>query len=519
MMYVGGIGGVWRSEDAGGTWRNINGAGLVSSFIESLAVDPRDPDHIYAGTWRQVYRTRDGGETWRRIYQGMAIDRDIFSLTISPHDPDVVMAGTCNFLYRSNDGGGSWNERRSGLDRRHNRVHKIVHDSRDANTLFAGTRGALYRSDDAGRSWNLILPGVAVSGLVLDEANDRLYVATEERGLMIGPADGSAFAESNLGITTARVVAFDALPGAPRVLFAARADGASRATIYYSTDIGQTWKPLGRTPAVGDVRFMRAQPRPVNRLLVVSEGGWWSAYPGGRWEAIPAPPGTTTGIEIAPAVEGAVIATTDTGVYVARAESLVGTDGAAVPFDAETEPVWRPVVEDTGYVAVTVNNGRMLAVSNAGTIAGDVAALLEGAAATRGTLDGITGPIVEVAQHATDKQLAYAMTRTTVFRTVNGGADWQQLTLPWPASELRALSIDPARPDQILALDYRGAIYRGFDHGDNWLILDEDPGMDRAWSLRVTAAAPGYALVATQGHGLRVVNLDPLATFAGGGQE
>ena len=68
-------------------------------------------------------------------------------------------------------------------------------------------------------------------------------------------------------------------------------------------------------------------------------------------------------------------------------------------------------------------------------------------------------------------------------------------------------------------LDYRGAIYRGHGDGEHWLILDEDPGLFRAWSLRVSPQAPGFALVATLGHGLRVVSLDPLAQAAGGGDE
>jgi len=82
--------------------------------------------------------------------------------------------------------------------------------------------------------------------------------------------------------------------------------------------------------------------------------------------------------------------------------------------------------------------------------------------------------------------------------------------LPWPAADLRAVAIDPAHPDQVLALDFRGALYRGHDGGRHWLILDSDPGLSRAWKLRVSAQAPGLALIATQGQGLRVVALDPL---------
>ncbi len=515
-MYVGGIGGVWRSDDSGASWRNINGVGLSSEFIESLAVDPRDPDHLYAGTWRQVYRTRDGGETWNRIYQGMAVDRDIFSLTISPHDPDTVLAGTCNFLYRSNDGGGSWNERRTGLERRHNRVHTIVHDPRDASVLFAGTRGALYRSSDAGGKWEMAIPDVTISGMALDAENDRLYVATEERGVMVGSPDGE-MAESNTGLSTARVIAFDALPGSPRVLFAARADGTSTSTIHHSTDMGHTWNPLGRTPAIGEIRLLRAQPRPVNRLLVIAQGGWWSAYPGGRWEPIPNPPGTTIAVEIADDVGGAVIAATDTGIYVARAESLQGSDGATMPFDAESEPVWRPIRESGAVHALAVAGDRILALGEGRTTSGSITAILAGALPTDGPATGLTGMPVAVALDPTDPAVAYAMSRTEIFRSDDAGDTWTKLPLPWPAAQLRSLAVDPSRPEQVLALDYRGAIYRGHGKGMHWLILDEDPGLFRAWSLSVSAEAPGYALVATLGHGLRVVGLDPLAQSAGGG--
>ncbi len=516
-LYVGGIGGVWRSDDDGVTWRNINGVGLPSNFIESLAVDPRDPDHVYAGTWRQVYRTRDGGETWTRIYQGMAIDRDIFSLTISPHDPDTVFAGTCNFLYRSNDGGGSWNERRTGLETTHNRVHVILHDPTDPERVFAGTRGALYKSTDGGLNWEMLVPAITVSGMTLDVERDRLYVATEERGILVGPTSGG-LAESNSGLFTSRVVAFDVLPGAPRFLFAARADGTTSTSVHYSTDIGQTWKPLGVTPAIGEIVALRAQLEPINRVLVVSETSWWNAYPGGRWEPVPAPPGQTNAVEIAHNVNGAVFAATTAGLFVATAEALRGTEGAALPFDAEAPVVWRPIVDGTPVTALAVEGEHFLAHGPGGPTGGRVRDALEGRA-LRATPPRITDPVRGVALDPTNPRVGYAMTTTEIFRTDDGGASWVPLPLPWPAARLRSIAVDPARPEQILVLDYRGAIYRGHGDGEHWLILDEDPGLYRAWSLRASPQAPGFALVATLGHGLRAVSLDPLAETAAGGSE
>jgi photosystem II stability/assembly factor-like uncharacterized protein len=517
-LYVGGIGGVWRSDDAGATWRNINGVGLRSEFVESLAVDPRDSNHVYAGTWRQVYRTRDGGENWARIYQGMAVDRDIFSLTISPHDPDTVLAGTCNFLYRSSDAGGSWGERRAGLDTRHNRIHTIVHDPRDPNALLAGTRGALYRSTDAGRNWDMIVADITVSGLALDAANNRLYVATEERGVLVGSPDGE-MVESNLGLTTARVVAFDSLPGSPRVMFAARADGPTVTSIHYSTDIGRSWQPLGVTPAIGEILALRAQPRPVNRLLVVTEAAWWSAYPGGRWDPIPAPPGKPSAVEIAAQVEGAVVAATSTGLYVAAAEGLQGTRGAALPFDGEAAPVWRAIDTAGPMHALALSGDHFIALGEGGVTSGQVGAVLGGGAAMTASTTGLDSTPLAAALDPTDPNVVYAMTDNAIYRSDDGGRRWIGLPLPWPAAQLKALAIDPARPDQVLALDYRGAIYRGHDRGEHWLMFDDDPGLFRAWSLKVSDQVPGLALVATLGHGLRVVNLDPLAEPAAAGEE
>jgi hypothetical protein len=75
---------------------------------------------------------------------------------------------------------------------------------------------------------------------------------------------------------------------------------------------------------------------------------------------------------------------------------------------------------------------------------------------------------------------------------------------------LRAIEVDPSNTDQVLALDYSGAVYRGHGEGQHWLVLDDDPGLYRAWTLRLSGQAPGFALVATQGHGLRVISTDPL---------
>ena len=126
--------------------------------------------------------------------------------------------------------------------------------------------------------------------------------------------------------------------------------------------------------------------------------------------------------------------------------------------------------------------------------------------------EGLESGLKGVALNPEDHRVAYGITLHEVYRTGDGGISWQRLPLPWPAAELRAIAVDPGNTDQVLALDYRGAVYRGHGAGEHWLVIDDDRGLYRAWTLRVSAEAPGYALVATQGHGLRVISTEPLRT-------
>jgi photosystem II stability/assembly factor-like uncharacterized protein len=529
VIYIGGLGGVWRSSDAGGTWESVGGDSAAFRFVESLAVDPRDPQRVYAGTWRQAYRTLDGGESWRRINSGMAIDRDVFSVTIDPRDPDLLMAGTCNFIYVSESGGNQWAERRRGLALDHNRVHIVAYDPVDPQVLYAGTRGALYRSGDGGETYQIALAQVSVSAISVAPSGTPIFVGTEEKGVMVS-TDGTTFKESNSGLDASRVVAFDALPGAPRVLFAARSEGPTQDSVFFSTDVGTTWSELGFGPVLGRVHRIRAQARPVNRVIVVSDNGWWSVRPGGHWLPIDPPPGTMSGLEIAHDVDGLVVAATDQGLYVAQPEILGVENNSARPFDGDAGSIWRPVWQGGALAALTIEGNRYLATGSTHVIAGDLAQTDSGtavasdgndAASSGGGADGRRGglatyprnglpeQVVEIALDRQDPNIAYAVADHSAYRTFDGGERWEVLPLPWTAADLRAVAIDPVHPDQVLVLDYRGALYRGHGRGEHWLIMDEDEGLHRAWKLRVSAQAPALALVATQGHGLRVVALDP----------
>jgi hypothetical protein len=268
------------------------------------------------------------------------------------------------------------------------------------------------------------------------------------------------------------------------------------------------------TPGLGEVVTVRAQSAPVNRVLVVGTRSWWSVFPGGRWVPVPAPPGDLRALEIAHSDGGLVIAATTAGLFVASPEDLGRRDGSAMPFDDDVRPLWRPAWASGGLDALTLGDGSFLAVGATHAVRGSIGDLAAGATPRIAEVSGLDSSVADLALDPRDGNVAYAVTDHHAFRSADGGAKWTELPLPWPAADLRSVSVNPASPDEILALDYRGAVYRGHGGGRFWLVLDDDLDLARAWDLRVSPRAPGFALVATQGHGVRVVGLDPSAAEA-----
>jgi photosystem II stability/assembly factor-like uncharacterized protein len=64
VIYLGGRGGIHRSEDGGNTWATLN-KGLSTLNVRSLGQSATDPKRFYLGTnGSGLYRSKDAGETW-----------------------------------------------------------------------------------------------------------------------------------------------------------------------------------------------------------------------------------------------------------------------------------------------------------------------------------------------------------------------------------------------------------------------------------------------------------------------
>ena len=177
------VGGPYRSNDAGGTWRPLHGRmsqtmrNCWADHIRTLLVDPRDADRfVFAAGWRTdirpagLYVSSDGGRTFRRTLKatfhgegsgpgkcdGKVITRD-------PWNPDNLLAASdSDGIFRSRDGGESWTS--CGCDDRW--FVEIAYDRTVPGRAYAcaaatpGKSGddpvGFYRSLDGGRTWNRV---------------------------------------------------------------------------------------------------------------------------------------------------------------------------------------------------------------------------------------------------------------------------------------------------------------------------------------------------------------------------
>ena len=172
--------GVWKSVDAGKTWKNV---GLKDSrAIGKVIVNPRNPDIVFIAALghpygpnpeRGVFRTLDGGKTWGKV---LFKDENTGAIDVAfdPENANVLFAslwesrrtpwslssgGPGSGIYRSNDGGATWKK----LDEHglpagpYGRIGLAVGANSDrVYALIEAKEGGLYRSDDGGDSWDLV---------------------------------------------------------------------------------------------------------------------------------------------------------------------------------------------------------------------------------------------------------------------------------------------------------------------------------------------------------------------------
>jgi photosystem II stability/assembly factor-like uncharacterized protein len=246
--------GVWHSPDAGKSWLRHRKPFPLNSRIQALAVFPGEPHGLLAAGDTGVFRSRDGGASWSRM--GAAGDLPtVWSLAVDPSDPQTVFAGTRpTAIYRSRDGGASWKRLDVGAATECSIgtafVTRVLVD-RD-RTVWAGVEiDGVFRSEDGGDTWTKVVNGLYdldVHDMALAPSNPpRVYTSTNGELFW---SDDRGETWTPIGVKTrwplpyARGIAVK--PDEPHVLFAGCGQTTTGETggVLRSNDGGQSWRSL-----------------------------------------------------------------------------------------------------------------------------------------------------------------------------------------------------------------------------------------------------------------------------------
>jgi photosystem II stability/assembly factor-like uncharacterized protein len=316
-FYFGAVaGGVWKTTDAGGTWKPISDHSGIAS-VGAIAVADSDHNVIYVGTGEAcirgnitygngVYRSIDGGQSWQHL--GLDDTRQIGRLIVDPKNSNRVFVAALGHafgpnsergVFRSLDGGKTWekvlykDDQTGAID--------IQFDPNNANTVYAamwqvvrkpwnlssgGPGSGLYKSTDGGSTWTRLeghgLPEGIYGriGIAVAANSDRVYALIEAK-------EGGIFRSEDAGATWTKVNDDERYRQRAWYFTHIFADPKNVDTVYVlntgafrSTDGGKTFDLL---PAPhGDHHGLWIDPMDTNRIINSNDGGATITLDGGK---------------------------------------------------------------------------------------------------------------------------------------------------------------------------------------------------------------------------------------------
>ena len=297
-----GSGGLWKSEDAGASWRPI--ADHLGLPAGSLAIDPRSPDVLYFGTGERfhsggpgagVYVSRNGGASWRRLAATRQW-RYVPAFAISPASSDILLAAVADpdfparsGVYRSADAGLTWTRVLQGnllspsaLAFQPGSGSRVLLAVREG--IFPSGESRVMYSDDGGFTWRRA-SGVGTTQLTRYEiayapSRPQIAYATSREGVYQSNDGGASF------VQRAGSVIFGPVPWAS-MLWVSPTDPdvllAGGVSLARSRDRGASWEPVDyadeRARDIGHLDYQAAVADPDydgagnRRLYLLNDGG------------------------------------------------------------------------------------------------------------------------------------------------------------------------------------------------------------------------------------------------------
>jgi len=265
-----------RINPASGASQNLYAPLLAAA--QSIAVDPENPQTVYAATPSAILRSADGGNTFAVLPNFPAVTQ-VWSVTVDPTNSNNLYAGTTPLgAFKSADAGVTWNAINNGIALSSNdgtdiyghlsivtslNVSQLWVDPKSPSAIFASAGQGLYRSPDAGATWTLSLGINSFRGfLAFDPFTPGTIYA---QGVQVEKSTDEGLTWTPTSWPVGAVVP-DPLHKGTLYVTGSYSSGAG---LYQSTDGGNTWN----LKIKGNVSFLTADPAQPVFYACLTPGG------------------------------------------------------------------------------------------------------------------------------------------------------------------------------------------------------------------------------------------------------
>lgn len=487
--------GFYRSVDGGRSWTAKNSGLKITPRaaccdLPQVEVDPTNPNTVYALlSSRILYKSTNGGDSWKAV-PGLKFNDAVNSLILDPKSPQTLYAGGFEGIFKTTNGGNAWANTNCSCG-----IFSIAMDPRNSQTLYT-VSSDLLKTTNGGGSWALLPAPIPKDGSWLGlsvSPNGAVFAGTFGHGVFRSMDGGRTWKEFTSRLDEQFIENVEASPQRASQLYATSAPFA-----FSSANSGNTWtqikslnldaRSLDVHPASSNV--VAAAGDPAGFALSTDSGKTW-AYRGPFHDVrqyctdcVQFDPQDSNTVYMAPAGAG-------------MARSTNRGAGWTTINSGLTE-------KNITVIAVDPRNGSTVF---AGTPTGKVFKTTNSGGSWKNSSTGITGGYtLAITVSAADSNVAFASVdkpgQSLIYKSTNGGQNWTQKSHGLdPHFAIRAIAIDPKNASTIFAAGEAG-VFVSADGGENWSAFDAT-GLTPFYifDVQINAAEPDTLLIGTD-HGV-----------------
>jgi photosystem II stability/assembly factor-like uncharacterized protein len=500
ILVAGALDGVYRSKDGGDSWERLSPANSSEiKNIESIAVDPKDPNTVYAGTWHLAWKTTDAGANWQHINKGMIDDSDVFSVIVDHDNPAIVFASACSGIYKSETGGNLFSKIQ-GIPFSARRTRVLKQDPTNESIVYAGTTEGLWKTTDLGKVWKRVSsPEVVVNDVLVDPRDsNRVLLATDRSGVMASSDGASSWSPSNKGYAHRYVSAIVADSNDENTLYVAVVNDREFGGVFHSNDAGQHW--LQKAAGLGGKDVFALKQAANGTLVAGTNRGIYSLERNGTtWHPINVVVVEHTSKAVAKTKKGSRKAVTHTTYEKSQLDARVNdleigssrwlaATSMGIFSSTDHGKMWKggEILGQKDFVSVRASGQELLAATRSSVVVSNDG----GVTWKKG---GLPTYVVSIrsAAIASEGQFMVA-SREGAFRSDDGGLTWQQAANGLPSKDITSVSFDASHKQLLATSDATGVIFESRDGGRSW-----QRGPDAGYPLRRVSVIGGRFVGAT----------------------